>query len=373
MILLGALAAGVCLVYAVGIITGHPPNVRIRMHGAGRSEESSRQIWLKQAGLDITPRQYYVIIGFVALLTFAVVVALTGTPAVALAPAIAAVAIPHSYFAKSRRKYLGRTKKAWPDAIGELIASIESNASLHSALNYLADKGPEPLRPAFSRFPSLSSTMGTVPALEAVREQLSDPTSDRVIEVLILAHERGGSIVTDILRDLAKTTAEDLSIQEDIESAQLEQKINGRAVFVIPWAVLVLLVVANGDFRTFYQSPVGYIVVVIGAVMSFVGMAILAYMSRDQVEPRVFGGSAKSQKANLIDDDNTSFVEAGDDADEHRSSGQVLRRKPAVQPDPFAGLEPVVPTNKWADMPAGGFSADGTGHNAAGGEPRGND
>src|SRR5680860_1096925 len=74
-----------------------------------------------------------------------------------------------------------------------------------------------------------------------LRGELGDPTSDRVIEVLIVAHERGGRIVLELLRDLAEGTTEDLRTEEEIATASLEQRINARAVFVLPWVVLVAL------------------------------------------------------------------------------------------------------------------------------------
>ncbi len=298
MILLGALAFGVFIFFIVGLVTGNAPRVEFGFKSSKpKSDVSKRQIWLNQAGLELSPAQYYGGLAAVALVTLALVAAITGVPVVALAPAAGAVAVPHAYFSQRRIKNMAKTQQAWPDAIMEIIASIESNASLHGALVALAYRGPEALRSAFGRFPSMASTLGVVPALEVIRERLSDPTSDRVIEVLILAHERGGGIVTDILRDLSHATTEDLQLQEEIVSAQLEQKINGRAVFIIPWAVLIMIVFTSPDFATFYKSRSGIAVVVVGAILSLLGMLTLAKLGKDKDEPRVFGGSAVSADA----------------------------------------------------------------------------
>lgn len=294
MTLLGALCAGICAFFAAGLATGNAPQIGFHKHDPLRPQTSKRQIWLTQAGIDLTPLQYYAALGAIGLVAFAVVSALTATPVVALAPAIVTVVIPHAIFGRRRVQAIAKTQQAWPDAIREIVASIESNASLQGALVQLAHKGPEPLRISFERFPSLSATLGVVPALETIRERMADPTSDRVIEVLILAHERGGGIVTDILRDLAVATTDDLQLGEEIESSRLEQRINARGVFVIPWLVLVLLVMSNAEFRTFYQSASGLMVVIVAAVLSVAGMFIVTRLFRDVPEPRVFGGSAVS-------------------------------------------------------------------------------
>jgi len=93
--------------------------------------------------------------------------------------------------------------------------------------------------------------------LEIVKAELADPTSDRVLEVLVLAQERGGAIVTSILDDLITATTRDVKLLDEIDSQALEMKINARAVLVLPWLVLVALTVRGGAFRDFYESPGG--------------------------------------------------------------------------------------------------------------------
>jgi tight adherence protein B len=147
------------------------------------------------------------------------------------------------------------------------------------------------LRVAFDRFPSLQRMLGTVPALEVVQEELADPTSDRVIEVLILAHERGGRLVTRILQDLVAATTRDLKVAAELESEGLEAKINARVVVILPWLVLVALCATDGPFRNFYASPAGGAILVLGALLSAAGLLVLSRLGRARAEQRVFGGS----------------------------------------------------------------------------------
>ena len=173
-----------------------------------------------------------------------------------------------------------------PARRGRLIAA---GHSLTHALTTLADTGPPALRDAFARFPLLARMLGTVPALEVVKAELADPTSDRVIEVLILASERGGAIVKQILEDLVVATTKDVKVLDEIESEGLEMKINGRAVLVMPWLVLVALTLRDGPFRAFYRSPAGLAVVLVGAVLSLLGSWWINRLGRAHEEQRVFG------------------------------------------------------------------------------------
>jgi tight adherence protein B len=134
--------------------------------------------------------------------------------------------------------------------------------------------------------------VGVPAALETVKEQLADPASDRVIEVLLLAHERGGRIVAEVLRDLAEATARDCKTLDEIASDRLEPRINSRAVFALPWFVLVMLTATPGPIRDFYRTSRGVAVIALAAVMSLAGIWIVEKLSRDPMEERVFGSPA---------------------------------------------------------------------------------
>jgi tight adherence protein B len=200
--------------------------------------------------------------------------------------------VPRAYFARRRAAHLQRVQAAWPDGLRDVIASIAAGRSLAQALNALAASGPAPLQEAFARFPMLARMLGTVPALEVIKEELADPTSDRVIEVLVIAHERGGQIVRDILEDLVAATTRDLKLLEEVETEGLEMKINARAVLVLPWLVLVALTIRDGPFRDFYRSTGGLIVVLIAGLLSVAGGFLIARLGSTRAEQRVFGSGA---------------------------------------------------------------------------------
>lgn len=290
MSVLAALAWGVALFFATGFAIGTAP--RLDRPPRRTPEMSDRQLWLHQAGVALTPRQFWAASALAGLLAFACFVALTGVPAVALVPAAAIACTPRAYFARRRSARLQAVQAAWPDGLRDVLAAISAGASLTQALLTLAHSGPEPLQEAFARFALLSRMLGTVPALEVVREELADPTTDRVIEVLILAHERGGPIVSLILADLVTATAKDLKAQEEIASEGLEMKINARAVLVLPWFVLLALTIGDGPFRAFYSGSGGALVVVVGALASAVGYLLVTRLGRERTETRVFGAAA---------------------------------------------------------------------------------
>jgi tight adherence protein B len=240
-----------------------------------------------------SPRTLVLASGGAGLLTIAGVAAVTGSVFVAVPPAAMVAALPALLFSRRREAQRRWVSAAWPDALRELQASVAAGQSLTQAVTALVVHGPLSLRPAFARFPELSRVLGTPAALQVVKEELADPISDRVIEVLILAHERGGSIVRSVLSDLIETTTKDLKLLDELETESLEMRINARAVIVLPWLVLVALTMRPGPFRDFYRSRAGVVTLLIAAMLSTIGIALLQRFNRRPQEPRVIvDGSA---------------------------------------------------------------------------------
>lgn len=294
MSLLGALLIGWSVAAAtagwLGIdmpLTGR----RARDRSALLRRRARDRTWLQQAGVRVAPLQFVVAsvgAGLTVLLVLAVVVG----PIVALVPAVAIAGAPRLYYGRRRMRRLAAVQQAWPDGLRDLLASIRAGQPIGAAVDTLARHGPEPLREALVRFPSLRRSLGTVPALEVVREELADPVSDRVLEVLILASERGGAVVPTVLESLTGGITADVKLGEELQTAMLESRINARAVVALPWCVLVLLNVGNGPFRDFYRSPAGLGTVVVGAVLTVVGSVLIARLGRLPVEDRVLGGAS---------------------------------------------------------------------------------
>jgi len=255
-----------------------------------RPRRASRTLAVTIPGLDVSPVQFWVTVVGVAGFTFLAVFAVTSLVVVSAVPSVVVATLPRAYYARKRSQRLARVLEAWPDGLRDILSSVRSGASLPTAIESLASFGPEPLREAFQGFDVYSRSLGVVPALEMVKEDLADPTADRIIEVLVLAYERGGSVVPAILDDLAEATTRDLWTMEQIRTEALEQKINSRVVFVLPWVVLIAITARSGAFRDFYSTRAGVVVVVIGGLMSLLGVLVATRLGAHPPEPRVFGG-----------------------------------------------------------------------------------
>lgn len=235
--------------------------------------------------------------GALGVVVTAVVGLVTHAPAVGVVPGTLVAALPAFVAAHRRAERRRAVVDAWPDALREVLVHVRAGRSLPQALGALGVTGPAPLRPVFADFVDRARSTGVAAALEAVRDRLADPTGDRVVEVLLVAVERGGPAVVPVLDDLLSAAVADRRLAEEVDTAALEQRINGRAVLVLPWLVLIALTVRPGPFRAFYGTPAGIGVLALAALLGGVGAAWLARLGRPVAEPRVFAGRAEAVPA----------------------------------------------------------------------------
>lgn len=221
------------------------------------------------------------------LAVFAAAVAWLLAPVLALAAvaALAAGAGPFLWL-RSRALRLRRTRRAlWPDVCDLLIASVRAGMSLPDAVSSLASSAPAELRPAFAGFAHDIAASGHFDSsAQRLKQTLADPVADRIVETLRMARHVGGTELTPVLRALAASVRADAALRAEVEARQ--SWIRGAAVLGVaaPWVILALLAMRPEGAEA-YATPEGTVMIVAGAVVSFVAFRIMLRIGR-LPEPR---------------------------------------------------------------------------------------
>ena len=284
--LFAALMGGLFIYLVVGSLVGVTPKF-LRASSAGRRFGSRSQDWLNQAGVPVTPFQFVATSLAGGLAVGFMVTLFTGATAIGLAAGLVILSLPRSLFARRVRKAKRDRLAAWPDALRDAVAHLRASLSIHASLCEIGRSGPEPLRPAFVRYERLAAALDHKSALEVVREDLADPLSDRIIEILLVAYDQGTTVIVDILEDLAESTTRDLRLLEEVETAQLETKLEARGAAILPLAVLGLLCASTPGYRAFYSTLGGWLVIGAGCTMSLLGLVFIERLGKLPTEVRI--------------------------------------------------------------------------------------
>ncbi len=141
---------------------------------------------LAQAGyVSVTPGNVLLACGIGLVLVFALVAASTRVVPVALCFAVMAGYAPLGLVRSRARKRRAQMRDLWPDAVDNIGSAVRAGLALPEALSQLSVRGPEELRPAFAAFAENYRTSGRFQdCLDRLKERLSDPVGDRLIESL---------------------------------------------------------------------------------------------------------------------------------------------------------------------------------------------
>jgi tight adherence protein B len=220
-------------------------------------------------------------------LVFLLAYAVIGSAPIAVSFALMAGWAPMALVRVRSRRRRARLRDLWPDAIDNVSSGVRAGLALPEALGQLSQRGPEELRPAFAAFAEDYRLTGRFhDCLDLLKERLSDPVGDRLIESLRIAREVGGSDLGRLLRTLSMFLREDARTRAELEARQSWTVSAARLAVAAPWLVLLLLSTRPESVRA-YSSVSGVLVLVVGAATSAFAYWAMIRIGRLPEEERV--------------------------------------------------------------------------------------
>lgn len=246
----------------------------------GRLTARSREL-LASAGVEgVTPSAFIgacFVTGFVAFVLMFVV---SATLPIGLIFGIMAGGVPVALLKSRARRRLAEFRELWPDVVDNIASAVRAGLSLSEALAQVGERGPLPLREPFRRFGAdYASTGRFADSLDRLKARLADPVGDRVIEALRIAREVGGGDLGRLLRSLSSFLRDDARTRSELESRQSWSVNGARVAVAAPWLVLAMLSF-QGDVIQRYNSPVGALIIGIGAAVCVVAYRVMLRIGR---------------------------------------------------------------------------------------------
>lgn len=232
----------------------------------------------------------WTLVGFAGALALVVLLlgyAVTHVWPVSLCFAVMAGWAPFAVVRARARKRRTRLRDVWPDVVDHVLSAVRAGLALPEALVQLGERGPEELRPQFQEFTHDYRATGRFSeALDLLKERLSDPVADRLVEALRIARDVGGSDLGRVLRALSGFLREDARARAELEARQSWTVNAARLAMAAPWAVLLLLA-TRGSTLDAYSSTAGVLVLAVGAGVTVAAYRLMVTLGRLPEEQRV--------------------------------------------------------------------------------------
>jgi len=251
-----------------------------RSAGDGRLISRSRDL-LAGAGVEgVTPGAFIGACVITAVVGFALMFVVSGAWPVGVVFGVMAGGLPVALLRSRARKRLAEFRELWPDVVDNIASAVRAGLSLSEALAQVGERGPLPLREPFRRFGAdYASTGRFADSLDRLKARLADPVGDRVVEALRIAREVGGGDLGRLLRSLSTFLRDDARTRSELESRQSWSVNGARVAVAAPWLVLAMLSF-QGDVIQRYNSPMGALIIAIGAVVCLIAYRLMLRIGR---------------------------------------------------------------------------------------------
>ncbi|MFI5729226.1 type II secretion system F family protein [Kribbella sp. NPDC051587] len=271
------------LFFGVGvllIIATFVAPAEVRAAKDGRLITRSRDL-LASAGVEgVTPAAFIGACLITGLIGLVVMFAVSGAWPVGVVFGVMAGGAPIALVRSRARRRLAEFRELWPDVVDNIASAVRAGLSLSEALAQVGERGPLPLREPFRRFGAdYASTGRFAESLDRLKARLADPVGDRVVEALRIAREVGGGDLGRLLRSLSTFLRDDARTRSELESRQSWAVNGARVAVAAPWLVLAMLSF-QGDVIQRYNSPVGAIVIGVGAVICVFAYRLMLRIGR---------------------------------------------------------------------------------------------
>lgn len=264
-----------------------PRTVGQRHSGRRRLADSLRDDLVQSGAGSLTVGQLVLLCLLVGAAASVLVLALTRVLPVALAFGLIAGYGPLALVRARARRRRASMRDVWPDVVDNIASAVRAGLALPESLSQLAERGPEELRPMFAEFARDYRATGRFhDCLDRLKDTLSDPVGDRLVESLRIAREVGGSDLGRLLRTLSRFLREDARSRAELEARQSWTVGAARLALAAPWIVLGMLA-TRGTSIGAYASTAGGLILVVGGGVSVVAYRLMLRIGRLPEEGRV--------------------------------------------------------------------------------------
>ncbi|HZB66776.1 MAG TPA: type II secretion system F family protein [Ornithinibacter sp.] len=262
-----------------------PPTKASRRRSGPLDRLSDEIVQAGFAGLSVRTLLAGTVVTF--LLVLALVHAIVGVLAIAVCFAVMGAYAPLAVVRGRARRRRTRLRDMWPDAVDNITSGVRAGMALPEALSQLGSRGPEALREPFRAFADDYRLTGRFhDCLDRLKERLSDPVADRLVESLRIAREVGGTDLGHLLRTLSGFLREDARTRAELETRQAWTVNAARLAVAAPWAVLAMLSTNPESVRA-YSTALGALVLAVGAGVTAVAYWAMVRIGRLPEDERV--------------------------------------------------------------------------------------
>ncbi len=246
----------------------------------GKSKKISLDAKIKQAGLQWSKQQFFMISVGLAVAVGALVFYMSESVLYAVpALAIGGFGLPHWILGFLKKRRIAKFVAAFPEAVDIIIRGVKAGLPLGDCLRVIAGESAEPVRSEFRQVIE-STTMGLPisEAVERIYERVPVAEANFFAIVLSIQQKAGGNL-SEALGNLARVLRERRKMQLKVKAMSSEAKASAGIIGSLPFAVTGLLYLSSPKYiELLWSTTTGRTTMAVCGFWMFVGIMSMKKM-----------------------------------------------------------------------------------------------
>jgi tight adherence protein B len=231
---------------------------------------------LERSGLSLTVGQLVLASGFMAVLSFFVVLQLTSESLIALGAAVAGASLPVLAVRWLVNRRIAKFEEQFPEAIDLIARGLRAGHALTSALGMVAEEAPEPVRSEFRLlYDRQNFGMPMADALKSFADRV--PLLDaKFFATSVLTQRESGGNLGEVLDNLSALIRERFRLKRHVRAVSAHGRMTGWILSLLPMGIATILcLIAPNYIQIMSTDPIGKMMVVAALVMQGIGAFVM--------------------------------------------------------------------------------------------------
>lgn len=244
-------------------------------------EKVTLRLQLQRAGLQVTPRDFYIASAISGVISFAIVFIGMQAPIMGglVAGFIGAMGLPRWFLGKMVKRRQAKFLGELANAIDVVVRGVKSGLPLNECLQVISRESPEPIAGEFREVVEqqrLGVTLGE--ALDRMCDRL--PLAEvRFLSIVIGIQQQAGGNLSEALGNLSGVLRDRLRMQMKIKALSAEAKASAMVLASLPPGVMFMVYLTSPDYiMPLFNTTMGQFMIAVGACWMLTGVLVMRKM-----------------------------------------------------------------------------------------------
>ena len=244
-------------------------------------EKLTIRLRLERAGLDMTPRDFYISSMIAGVVLFGAVKFGTSAPLMGAVVAgfVGAFGLPRWFLGKMIKRRQNKFLDGMANAIDVVVRGVKTGLPLNECLGIIARESPEPIASEFREVveqQKLGVPLGE--ALERMSQRLPLPEV-RFLTIVISIQQQAGGNLSEALGNLSNVLRDRIRLQQKVKALSAEAKASAMVLASLPPAVMFMVYLSSPDYLVpLFTTTPGKFMLCFGAFWMGTGIMIMRKM-----------------------------------------------------------------------------------------------